>query len=128
MLPFKFFDDLPGCGVADSFCVRIDPGIGLSDELLKALYYQLWFPGYFGFNWDALYDCLRDLEWIKNYKVVLVHEVLPAIPERDLRIYLEVLRDSVLDWVGDARHELEVVFSVSDKVLIEAALDGVSDQ
>ncbi|MFJ7282256.1 barstar family protein [Pseudomonas sp. NPDC099000] len=128
MAPFKFIDDLSGFGFSNNFCVRIDPSIGLTDELLKALYYQLWLPGYFGFNWDALYDCLRDLEWIKHYKVVLIHEVLPAFPEQDLRIYLEVLRDSVLDWVGDTRHELEVVFSVSDKVLVEAVLNDLSDQ
>lgn len=82
MAPFKFIDDLSGFGFSNTFCVRIDPSIGLIDELLKALYYKLWLPGYFGFNWDALYDCLRDLEWIKLYKVVLIHEVLPAIPER----------------------------------------------
>lgn len=122
MLPFKFMENPPSYDAASVFYVRIDPGIGLTDELLKSLYYMLWFPGYFGFNWDALYDCLRDFSWIKYRKIVLVHEVLPRLPREELKIYLEILRDSVIDWSGDDRHELEVVFRDSDRVVVEELL------
>lgn len=122
LLPFKFFDVMPSYDAAEVFYVRIDPEISLSKELLKALYFQLWFPGYFGFNWDALSDCLRDLGWISCRKVVLVHQALPNLPEKDLKIYLEVLRDAIIDWVGDDEHELEVFFHINDKCAVEALL------
>ncbi|NNJ16154.1 hypothetical protein CSV86_013395 [Pseudomonas putida CSV86] len=122
MLPFNFFDSLPSYDTAEVFYVRIDPKISLSEELLRSLYYVLWFPGFFGFNWDALYDCLRDLAWVPCRKVALVHEALPNLPEEDLKIYLEVLRDSVLDWEEDQAHELEVFFRSADRYMVERIL------
>lgn len=32
------------------------------DDMMRALAEALRFPGYFGMNWDAVVDCLRDLE------------------------------------------------------------------
>nr|WP_271409607.1 barstar family protein [Pseudomonas sp. Q1-7] len=122
MSPFKYFDAPPSYDAAEVFYVRIDPQTSLSDELLKSFYYLLWFPGYFGFNWDALYDCLRDLSWIPCYKVVLVHEALPSLPVEELKVYLEILRDSALDWGGSQEHELEVFFRISDRSVVEKIL------
>ncbi|WP_076520257.1 barstar family protein [Achromobacter sp. MFA1 R4] len=122
MLPFKFLDKSPSYDAAEVFYVRVDPNLSISDELLKSLYYLLWFPGYFGFNWDALYDCLRDLAWIPYRKLVLVHEALPSLPEEDLKVYLEILRDSALDWGGDQEHELEVFFRSADRRRVEKLL------
>jgi hypothetical protein len=34
------------------------------EELFASLAAALRFPEYFGMNWDALDDCLRDLDWI----------------------------------------------------------------
>lgn len=122
MLPFTFVEIPPSYDTAKVFYVRIDPSIRVAEELIRSLYYLLWFPGYFGFNWDALYDCLRDLSWVPCYKIVLVHESLPGLPRDDLKIYLEILRDSVLDWVGDDGHEIEVVFSDIDRIVAESLL------
>ncbi|TBV08078.1 barstar family protein [Stutzerimonas kirkiae] len=124
MLPFKFFSAEPSYDAAEVFYVRIDPAISTSEELLKALYYSLWFPGYFGFNWDALYDCLRDLEWIPRRKVVIVHSILPKLPESELKVYLEVLRDSALDWERDKMHDLEIFFGIHEQPGVEMLLTG----
>lgn len=122
MSPFNFVENAPSYDAAEVFYVRVDPNIVTSDELLKALYYLLWFPGYFGFNWNALSDCLRDLSWIPYRRVVLVHESMPRLPSGELRTYLNVLNDSVLDWIGDEKHDLEVVFRRSDKLIVDGML------
>lgn len=112
---FNFSDFAPSYDASKVFYARIDPDIYSSDELLKSLYYILWFPGYFGFNWNALHDCLGDFGWIACRKVVLVHESLPKLPEMELKIYLEVLRDSVLNWSNKEEHEFEVFFRSVDR-------------
>ncbi|MBA6066760.1 barstar family protein [Pseudomonas mosselii] len=122
--PFVFFDRPGAYDAAEIFYVRIDPGIALSAELLKALYYGLWFPGYFGFNWDALYDCLTDLEWIPCRKVIIAHERVPALPDSELRVYLEVLRDATLSWELGGEHKLEILFREVDRGMIERFLNS----
>ena len=42
-------------------------------------------------NWDGFDDVLRDLQWLKESQVVLIHKSLPRLTSRDLRIYLEIL-------------------------------------
>jgi RNAse (barnase) inhibitor barstar len=42
------------------------------EELLRQLGEALRFPEYFGQNWDALDDCLRDMEWLPAAGCVLV--------------------------------------------------------
>jgi RNAse (barnase) inhibitor barstar len=123
MLPLKFTDKVPSYDAAEVFYVRIDPAISTSTELFNAFYYLFWFPGYFGFNWDALYDCLRDLSWIPYRKVVIVHEGIPNIPKNELVIYLELLCDVALDWKGSEDRELEIFFVGVDRLLIEAIID-----
>ena len=122
MLPFTFVETPPSYDTAKVFYVRIDPTIRTTEELIRSLYYLLWLPGYFGFNWDALYDCLRDLSWVPCHKIVLVHESLPEIPRDDLKIYVEILCDSILDWVSDDGHEIEVVFRDIDRIVVENLL------
>lgn len=51
---------------------------------------------------------------------MLLHDSLPQIPKIDLQIYLEILRNSVLDWVNDEEHELEAVFLASERSLVES--------
>lgn len=126
MSVFKYEDKSVCYGKSAVFLARIDPNIADTDELLRSLYYLLWFPGYFGFNWNALYDCLRDLDWISENKVMIVHESLPGIPDSDLRIYLEVLKDCILDWVNDEKHQLEVYFNEKDQGEIERLLPSCS--
>ncbi|MDU8606379.1 barstar family protein [Pseudomonas amygdali] len=124
MLPFIFVETPPSYDTAKVFYVRIDPAIRIKEELIRSLYYLLWLPGYFGFNWDALYDCLRDLSWVPCHKIVIVHKSLPGLPRDDLKVYLEILRDSVLDWVGDNGHEIEVVFTDIDRTVVEGLLES----
>lgn len=121
-MSIKYYESMPSYSSAEVFYVRVDPHISVPDELLRALYYLLWFPGYFGFNWDALYDCLNDFEWIPCKKIVVVHERLPNFVDEDLKIYLEILRDAVASWSGSEVHEFEVFFREGDQCRVECIL------
>lgn len=48
------------------------------DELLK-------FPEYFGWNWNAFYDCLRDLRWLSSdHHVLIIDAAESALSEDDV--------------------------------------------
>jgi len=74
----------------------LPPGIKTKGALLDELYRRLSFPDYFGFNWDALVDCLRDLSWLPTGPVVLLHRDLPLAGDIDSqKTYLSILRDTI---------------------------------
>jgi hypothetical protein len=70
---------------------------GLLTECARALD----FPDYFGHNWDALEECLADLEWLpaKGY-VLLVTDAGCVLPDDDeeYETFLEILRDAGEAW------------------------------
>lgn len=92
------------------FIAKLPSGLSDRKVLFEALCRELQFPSYFGNNWDALSECLRDLSWIKCRRVVIFHEDLPPLDAKDIAIYLEVLSECVRDWKPDEDHKLVVVF------------------
>jgi hypothetical protein len=79
--------------------VRIPAGIRSKQKLLSVLADKLQFPGYFGWNWDALEELLQDLSWLPEGRpVLMVHEDLPFGARGEHRgTYLSIL-------AGLARH------------------------
>lgn len=120
--PFCYVPDPRGCLAKDAFVAVVPGGIDTKNALLDALATELAFPTYFGHNWDALFDCLRDLGWIDAKNIVLVHSELPKLTNSELSVYLQVLKDSVLDWRADNIHNFEVIFAESDRRIIEKFL------
>jgi RNAse (barnase) inhibitor barstar len=59
------------------------------------------FPDYFGHNWDALEECLADLEWLpaKGY-ILLITDAEGVLPddEEEYETLLEILRDAGEAW------------------------------
>jgi RNAse (barnase) inhibitor barstar len=45
--------------------------IETEEDLFSAVATALQFPGYFGRNWDALDECLRDMTWLPSKGYVL---------------------------------------------------------
>ncbi|MEX2173722.1 MAG: barstar family protein [Pirellulaceae bacterium] len=73
--------------------VRIPAGIRSKQKLLAILADKLRFPAYFGWNWDALEECLGDLSWLPvGQSVAIVHEALPfGAGGENRQIYLAIL-------------------------------------
>ncbi|MFD0783533.1 barstar family protein [Micromonospora azadirachtae] len=73
---------LPGTGTV--VVARLD-GARMTDANL--VFYEfsdaLLFPGYFGWNWDALYECLRDLNWLPAEAYLIVVERAPLLMSSD---------------------------------------------
>jgi len=103
------FTDSPEVG-RDDYVAAVPAGITSPQSLLQVLYNALELPGYFGFNWDALSDCLRDFHWLKQHRIVLRHADVPPLPIGDLRTYLEVLVEAQSSWGPGEQHSLKVVF------------------
>lgn len=92
---------------------EIPAGLSGKRELLDTYYERLQFPGYFGFNWDALWDCLLDLHWLEPGTIVVRHRDLPALPPDESQIYIRLLAEAVLDWRPDELRALRIQFPMS---------------
>jgi RNAse (barnase) inhibitor barstar len=84
----------------------------------------LGFPDYFGHNWDALEECLADLEWLpaKGY-ILLITDAAHVLPndEEEYETFLEIIRDAGEAWgsgqagMGSRRATpFHVLFAVSE--------------
>jgi len=116
---FKYSDTTGAFFSDDTFVAVLPSDILGETNLLDLLYDRLVFPGWFGFNWNALFDCLRDFSWIEEKKIILIHTSLPELPPAKMRIYLEILFDAMNAWETGGLHELDVVFPTSAKSEIE---------
>ncbi len=111
--PFLFVDDPEAFDAEGALVVRIPAGARGKEKLLGVLARKLRFPSYFGHNWDALDECLRDLSWQGGRgRVVIVHEGWPFSPSSpSLATYLAILADAVAAHrPGGSPPILDVVF------------------
>jgi hypothetical protein len=106
---------------------------GLLTECARALD----FPDYFGHNWDALEECLADLEWLpaKGY-VLLITDAGCVLPddEAEYETFLEILRDAGEAWgsgqagMGARRPTpFHVLFVVSEREKTKRARWGMKE-
>lgn len=82
--PFRYVEHPSQYHVENALLVVIHRGIGTKSALLNTLESLLAFPAYFGFNWDALFDCFRDLSWLSEHTIVLIHPELPMLPRPEI--------------------------------------------
>ena len=94
------------------------------------------FPDYFGHNWDALEECLADLEWLpaKGY-ILLITDAGRVLPDEDeYETFLEILRDAGEAW-GNGQAEMgtrratpfHVLFTVSEQEKAKRAHWGMKE-
>ena len=85
------------------FALRIIQGAKCQTtaSLLTECARALDFPDYFGHNWDALEECLIDLEWLpaKGY-ILLITDAAHVLSndEEEYETFLEILRDAGEAW------------------------------
>lgn len=106
--PFQFRRENLSTNAAVRVCLPAD----ISNEmiLLSLIAKQLSFPDYFGENWDALEECLRDLSWLPAGPIVLEHADVPLIRDiANARIYIAILADATRETSRPDR-PLRVVF------------------
>jgi len=122
----------------DSYLLRVPAGISSADALIKSVADAGDFPGWFGFNWDALLDSLCDFSWITKRTIVIHHSDLPLLDDPgQCRIYLEILAQAQSDWLEAPRpgtvelwpeewpfikHDLRIIFPTRAKAAIERIL------
>ncbi len=74
------------------------------EQLLNHVATALHFPKSFGHNWDALEECLTDLEWVDAEGYILYYDhidgLLDTHPDQ-FETLVEILRDAVASWKED---------------------------
>ena len=83
--------------------VRLDgESVGTRERLLAALARTLSFPSYFGGNWDALEECLRDLSWLEPWDELRIeHDAPPlAADVAQAAIYHAILSSAARHWAA----------------------------
>ena len=106
---------------------------GLLTECARALN----FPDYFGHNWDALEECLTDLEWLpaKGYILLITDAAhVLANDEAEYETFLEILCDAGEAWGNgqagmNARRAtpFHVLFAVSEREKAKRAHWGMKE-
>jgi len=130
-----FFTTEPEAG-PEVFQAVIREGIAGPEALFEEYDRHFNFP-YFGFNWHALDECLKDLQWISQPQVIITHRRLPELSENDLRRYLDALCAAIEAWRNIKEvelwpdvlnfypevieHGLEVRFNRADEKQIKSA-------
>jgi len=101
------------------FVARVRGGIQSKEELFDELASKLNLPAYFGRNWEALDECLSELDWLPGKRIAILHDGAPHLSRRELVIYLSILDAS---WIAleDAGRLLTIGFPAQTQVLTDA--------
>lgn len=108
MAPFVFTDSpsMP----ANALVVSIPSGLENLNSLFDVFRTELGLPDYFGANLDALSEVLRDLHWVDQSCVVLLHNGATFSDDKLFGVYLSILQECVDDWKRDQDGRLVVIF------------------
>ncbi len=99
--PFQLVDESSSqTEIANSndIVVRVPIGVSTQRALLRCFDASLHFPNWFGWNWDALRECLIDFSWrdVLPQRVIIEHDDLPFVDgQRERSIYLDLLQDCI---------------------------------
>lgn len=96
--------------------------ITTKDALLNELAQAMQFPAYFGKNWDALEECLRDLAWLPAKGYILLF----SAPENFIKhsrlsfeIFLEIISSVSFYWARQAVRFLMILAVEKEEDVLE---------
>ena len=115
------FTDLPRLPV-NALVVSIPSGLESLNSLFDVLRTELGLPDYFGANLDALSEVLRDLHWVDQSCVVLLHSGQTFRDDKLFGVYLSILQECVDDWRRDQEGRLVVIFPASMEERVRSLL------
>jgi hypothetical protein len=110
---------VPGVNSSEELVVAsdqtaVDIRVGSQRETLAEFAKQFSFPGYFGYNWNALNDCLNDLDWYAPDRILVRLDMSgSALDAEDTEILMKTLALAKLSWaaIGDKEFDYVVVTS-----------------
>jgi RNAse (barnase) inhibitor barstar len=120
-------DALPPTGSA--FTARMQ-GLEMSDAdgVFTQFYENLRLPSYFGWNWNALRDCVEDLSWISatGYQLIIddADSVLTGSPEERHTLF-RVLSGAAEYW--ERKPDLPAKVKVTFRVLLLCRPEGCAE-
>lgn len=123
------FDDGSGapCGAfatSTAAIVCVPRGVDRKQDLFAQYVRQLTLPDYFGWNWDALEECLRDLSWLEPGRAVIItHAGLP-LRGRSRATYLSLLAEVANHWRGSQVRSMRIVFPCAAARRVAAIVDS----
>jgi RNAse (barnase) inhibitor barstar len=89
--------------------VNVPKAVNSKAVLFATFATSLHFRDYFGKNWDAFEECIRDLSWLPKGPIVVKHDDVPLANDiRNTTTYLLILNDAARRMSDD--HPISVVF------------------
>ena len=84
--------------------LRVDVGAASSrEELHRLLAAAFHFPDYYGHNWDAFDECIRDVELPARVEIVGLEALRARLPRE-----AELLQRCVADFVTETHHDITI--------------------
>ena len=104
----------------DGRLLRVPAGLATKQALLAWFAGALPLPGYATANWDSLEECLTDLSWMPQRRIVLFHEDMPLAGDAAAQaIYVSILDEAARNWMPDPAHDLIVTFPPENRPMVE---------
>jgi hypothetical protein len=110
LLPVKSLADLDSVAIANGLqklkteIFYLD-GREIRDKqsFLRKIAEVMRFPDYFGYNWDALDECITDLDWCPAARYILIYdypEAFSKVEPEEWKTANDILRSAVEYWQG----------------------------
>ena len=72
---------------------------------------SLRFPDYFGWNWDAFFECMVTLPETRSKEIIIIHKDLPFESNKeDQKTYIWLLQEILLDYNKTQTKSIKIFF------------------